>query len=369
MLVVVALVERGVSTHGLELLGVDDWAFSLGNRAAKHEAKTSGVLCFGDSRIKLSVVPQALYEQTGRSAYNLAVAGSQPPVAYLLFRRALAAGARPEAVIIDFQPTLLAVGPRHEVMRWPMAIGIADAVRLAWWSGDVELSGIALLARLLPSVHARQGLRANVAAALAGRTDGSRWNNHLSIRHWGKNRGAQLQCSDPRLKDRGPDFFETIRRGYYAKWACEPVNADAISRFLSLAGERRIPVYWVLTPLLPAMQVVLAESGYQAEHEAFVRSWQARFPGLIVVDGRRAVQDLTGFFDHNHTSAEGALGFSVGLGEVLRQSLPSVNRATGSASERWLVMRECPPRALRGGVEDLEQSRLAILGSNATVKR
>src|SRR4051794_12362625 len=78
--------------------------WQLAGRAARREATRGELLCFGDSLVVFDVAPRVLEARTGRRAYNLAAMGSQSSTSYLLLRRALEAGARPSAVVVDFMP-------------------------------------------------------------------------------------------------------------------------------------------------------------------------------------------------------------------------------------------------------------------------
>ena len=95
MLGLVIAVEAYVSRHDLDYLHWSNWAWRLSTRAAAKDANDCAVLCFGDSLVKYSIVPRILQEQTGKRAYNLALASAQPPGDFFLLRRALAAGGTP----------------------------------------------------------------------------------------------------------------------------------------------------------------------------------------------------------------------------------------------------------------------------------
>jgi len=355
MIALVAVAERSVAGRRVDILGVEEWAYVRSVREASHAATGCQVLGFGDSKVKCGLVPRAVAARSGRRVYNLAVAGSQAPASYALLRTALRAGATPEAVVVDFSPMLLKDGVRATRTHWPLVAGLPEAARLAWWARDPSLFGEVVLGELLPTLQARRSVREKVMTSLGGRGDGRRYMNFLFNRNWGQNGGAGLMPSAASAGWTVPEM-EAFRARVFPRWGCDPANAEGVAGFLALAEANGIPVYWVLPPLWPGLHDRLAATGFEAEHEAFARSWLARFPNLTVVDGRGAVTDPSGFYDPIHLSTKGAYAFSLALGDALRQTLP----ASGGRPARWVALPACRVGPVPDGVEDLDGSRLAL---------
>src|SRR4051812_42261979 len=106
MIVVVATVEllvHRVEDRHFTTNAALSWAY--GGRAADRKAAGRDVLCFGDSMVKFGVAPRVLEDRLGTKAYNLALYAGSPTASYFLLRRALEAGARPSAILVDFQPS------------------------------------------------------------------------------------------------------------------------------------------------------------------------------------------------------------------------------------------------------------------------
>jgi hypothetical protein len=358
------LVEGAVARRSMQLLDVDDWAYRLAERTARRDAGRYDVLCFGDSLAKLEIVPRALTERSGLRAYNLAVSGSQAPASSILLRRVLDAGARPTAVLVDFFPPLLRAGPRHNLGRWANLANPAEAARVAWQASDPDLFAIAVLGRFLPSVHRRAAIRAQVTAALSGQEDPRYWWNTLLRRHWSKNAGAHLAATSPVAAGLTDREIDQVLASFYPQWEVHPANRAGVDEFLSLTRSRGIPVFWVLPPVLPALQDRLTSSGFESERDAFIRSFQARYENLTVLDGRGRLAGASAFFDPNHLAAPGAYAFSLALGDALRRSLV----AHGQGSARWVAIDRVRPRPLPEGVEDLLASA-AALGNVAAVRK
>jgi hypothetical protein len=368
----VVLAERFVARNGMDFLDSDDWGYRKSVQMAGRHAKEYDVLCFGESLVKLGVVPRALQERTGWRTYNLAVPGSQASASYALLKRALASGARPRAVVVDFAPMMLHVGPRLKLNRWALVLNLAETAQLAWWARDADFFATVALSRVFPSIQARVGLRANLMGALTGLADRRSWNNALVLRNWRKNAGALLMeatDADAAVMRKFTDAeFEDVRRKFYTEFSCEPPHREAIARFLTLAAAHDVPVYWLLPPLLPGLHEGLARVGYEGRHEAFVRSWLDRFPGLTIIDGRGILSDPDGFTDSTHLSARGAYGFSLALGDAMRRTLPRGGPAPTEARPRWVALPKCRPQSIPQGLENMKESALALYPS-ARIRR
>ncbi len=176
MIVLVTLVEGGFAGRHDRLATTwsDDWRET--GRSAVRKSHGRDLLCFGDSQVKSGVVPSVLESRTGRRAYNLAVGAGSPIGSYFLFRRALDAGARPEAVVLDAIPHILsdADGWYHRRL-WPEMLGLRDLLDLAWTSRDPELFAALLGARFVPSYRGRFEARTRIRAAFRGGMRRSGW--------------------------------------------------------------------------------------------------------------------------------------------------------------------------------------------------
>ena len=125
------------------------------------------ILCFGDSLIKLGILPEVLEGQIGSSAYNLAVLGGRAPASFFLLRRVLASGVRPTAIIVDFSALMLTASPRFDAGCWAELAGRRDWLDLAWRTRDPTLAVSIAVHWLLPSWGNRDCLRSAVCDRLA----------------------------------------------------------------------------------------------------------------------------------------------------------------------------------------------------------
>ena len=341
---------------------VMDWA--LTRAAAGREARACEVLCFGSSMVKLGVQPGVVRARSGRSVYNLALLAGSPPSSFFLLRRALDAGARPAAVVVDFQPASLRIQPelRESLGHWSVLLGPRDCWELAWDARDARLFLAATATRALPSLRHRRSLRDGLLAALDGRGASGRLGNLTVVRNEARNAGAQAMGRNPGFRGEipaDPPLFQP--------WGCDPLNATYTRKFLDLADRSGIPVVWVIPPYAPKAQERLARLGIDAPFDRLLDACQARHPGLVVVDARRSGYPAEVFADHVHLDRRGAAVFSDDLVAALTRPPGGVGRGS-----RRIALPAFRDRAIdaEAGVEDHAQSyRAVVLGTGSSVRR
>ena len=178
-------------------------------RAAASESMAVGgeVLCLGDSQVKCGLLPRVLQGRLGLTAYNLALIGGQAPSSYYLLARALKAGARPRAIVVDFTPSLLASDLRINTGMWPELLGLGECVDLILTTRDIHIAGPLLVRAVLPSLRRRDEVRAGVQGHGEGREKARAY-----LRNWRLNAGrtsspsASIRTTCPRgpFPARGP---------------------------------------------------------------------------------------------------------------------------------------------------------------------
>ena len=162
------------------------------------------------------------------------------------------------------------------------------------------------------------------------------------------NRGAEIVASRP---DQVEDV-DTWMRGYFPRFDCTKVNRTYIKKLLDLARRNEIPVFWVLPPYKPELQARCEQSGFDQAHEAFIKGPPGRYPGLYVIDGRRAGYDPRVFTDLHHLGREGAAIFSADVAEPAPPSSrrPEVDPPMAQAG-RLPAIAGGPPARRHGRVE------------------
>lgn len=361
MVALVACVEVAVARRRDDLAGPVAAQLDFVGDAARSEAIGRDVLCFGDSVVKFGVLPRLIEQETGLRAFNLATAGHPAPVTLALFRRALEAGARPRAVIVDFKP-LLQESERPSLPLMARAAGLRDGLALARAAGDADLFGEFAASWALPTARDRQAIRAAIRAALLGLPDPDRAETEARRRNWAVNRGAQALPINPLAASTAafPNEAPNLRPG----WSCHPVNAATIDAFLRLAAEHRVPVYWLLTPIHPRLQEGRESLGLDEALSRFVRRRaRAAGRGVTVVDARRLGLDPDLFVDATHLDRRGAAALTDALAGFLLGARP------GEPGPRWVVLPPRPRAPESSPVEDVDQSAVAIRAGEAARRR
>lgn len=354
MLALIVAVEGCVAWRSLGLTPRLGLAVRFAAGQADAGAPGRGVLALGDSVIKFGFDPEVVESHLGKPAYNLAVPGMPPQMAYLLFRRVLAAGSRPAAVVIgqmawggDFRDKTHLVA---EMIR------AGEGLRIAWFQRDAGLVGRLLLARSLPSVRYRPTLREAALRLLdPGAPRGRRANPgsgaaRVSLRHWAARRGGVLRDGQGPL-GRDPELG---KQHLSERWPLDPVAADYLRRIAELAADHDIPVVWVIPPFAPWVLARRDALGHDAETTRELRVLLARLPrNVAVLDARRSGFPESEFFDPIHLNARGARHLSAALAEALKLRLTPGPEAA-SDSPRWVALPrlEAGPARVAGRPSD-----------------
>jgi hypothetical protein len=356
MLASVLVVECSFARNDINFLGPETASWRLGPQSARRRAPAAEILCFGDSLVKLGVVPKVLERRLKRRVYNLALIAGQPPATFFLLRKALEAGAKPSALIVDYEPHLLSLPPQKKAPLWSELAGVRDCFELAWTAREASFFGAVMLARCLPSARFRWEIRNTLRDSLRGTTAAVGPEIAAHWRNWNWNQGAMILPKN--LANTGrvdpPNWIL-----YPDRWWSDPINTVYVRRFLDLAAERHIPVFWVIPPMVPQVQATREQKGLDALYTRYARAVQARYSNLVVVDARHAGYPHRLFVDAAHLDRDGARRFSAELADVLGRRLQD-----RGGQSRWFELPashdvpEDPP------IEDLQQSRLALQASS-----
>ena len=319
-------------------------------KLVEKSVKDAGILCFGDSLMRDGVYPAVLQEVTGKTAYNLAVPTGPAPASYVLLRRALERGARPSAIVVDFDADVLKEGPRSTRRPYPWAdlLTVPEMIDLAWQSRDFEVFARIAVKRLLWSEKNRFEIREAIVAGFRNEVTSLRMNLLGCFRNWKINNGAQVNpiggiTEDPPVPDSIPARTST--------WACHPVNRFYVDRFLDLAERRKIAVFWVIPPFSPLRQSATRVDGLEAAATRFIEDVRARHPSVVIVDGRHSGYDKSTFFDPAHLNRAGATSLSASLGALINIYLDD-----RSALPSWVRLRNYAPTTTATPLEDIMAS-------------
>lgn len=349
-LVLIWAFEGFISRHPLEC--TDDMAniWRLSRQAAQGAQARADVLCFGDSLVKVGIVPRVLEKRLGRSAFNLALFAGHSSSSFILLRHVIESGARPQAIVIDFHSNLLAAATKTNGPYWTKISDLRDACELCWQTLDPCLVLKIAGAWLLPSCNGRVQIREVVLSALRGETPLPLRSRQALARNWSVNRGAfVLSKVSPRADE------SLLGQNLPNQWRARPVNVRYLEKLLDLAAAHQVPVFWVLPPARPEWQASREKRGFDAAFVRFIQSIERRYDNFVVVDGRHSGYEASLFIDGTHLNSGGAQSLSSGLAEVMARYL-----GPAPPPSRWARLPAYSPAPADSRVEDFEQSLLAL---------
>jgi hypothetical protein len=140
--------------------------------------------------------------------------------------------------------------------------------------------------------------------------------------------------------------------------------ASYLGRLFALAGSRGIPVFWLVPPAVPEVLARHERVGTDRAFTRFARQVQARFPNVVVIDGRYAGYPPSVFIDPTHLDCRGAALFTDDLAPIIARYL-----ADASSSPRWVALPRYRDRPLDIDLEDVEQSARIIAAGPHRMRR
>ncbi|MHC5538765.1 hypothetical protein ACYOEI_11130 [Singulisphaera rosea] len=286
MLGLIMLVETFVAGHPIEFSDPVSLNWRLSAEDARDRAPGAEILCVGDSLVKHGVIPAVVEARIGRKTSNLAAARGPSPITDFLLRRALEAGAKPSAVVLNFKPGVLVGSPRYNLRYFQEVLTPRECFDLVRTGGGASLLTELAIGRALPSFRSRHEIRGAITAALRGEVNPLRLTNQICQRNWRVNDGANVASKNPAFT--GEVDAAQHKTLLSDRWYCHRVNQAYVRKILDLTAQKAIPVYWILPPLSPQLQARREASGAEAGYLAFIRGFESRYPHIRIVDGRYA---------------------------------------------------------------------------------
>lgn len=341
MLCAVLAVESSLARHIQNFTVGEGLNWGFARKAALSKVRDCEILSLGSSTSKFGVVSRVMEDLTGLRTFNLAMCSSDMAGNYFTLRRAIEAGARPKAVLIDcYISHETTTNPKRRYLNirsWPEFLGLREAVDIAWSSRDPDFLTTIALSWACPSYKARFEVRNNILAAVRGEVDGTAESSRFYRRNWNVNRGSQVMQHNPeyearhagevarlRVRTEAPDLdMRGLKVGPYAR------------RFLELAASHNIRVFYLMLPLTPLKLDQRVQCGEDLNDVKLARYLQSLNRDLVVVDGRNAHYPPQAFWDDVHMNGEGAHVVTAEIASV-------VNRYLSGAPPRddWVAIRE-----------------------------
>ncbi len=271
------------------------------------------VVMLGSSRVATGFRPDALPRLTaadGRevSAFNYAQVGTGPQVAHLVLKRMLAAGVRPEWVLVEFWPPFWCVdgylqgyldGLNLAALDWPAARTLAGYVPRAR-----KLYEAWLPAQLAPVFASRAAILSRLGPSWAPKFDPERRLQNLAPDGWWSPRASVSEADRARLVD----LYRGIYAPRLAKFSIRPIPDRALRDLLDLCRREQVRAAVVVLPEGDAFRALYPPGALQLV-DAYLDRLASEVP---VIDARRWVGD-TGFADGHHLLPEGASAFTARL--------------------------------------------------------
>ena len=347
MVLLVLGVEGFVWTHRTTFMDYNDLSWAFTRAQVETRPAQAGILCLGDSRVKYALVPQVIEAATGRKSFNLAITAGRAPTTYYLLRKALDAGARPTAIVVDFDDKLLCEAPisPDSPAPWAELLDRREAWELGRMLQEPDFAPGIMLQQVVPTLKNRQQLRNLALQLLRGRGPGFTETHQTALRNWTMNRGAQVNTKRTFKVPPAPPPPPVPVEG---TWVPNPQNTLFIERFLTLADERKIPVFWLLTPRCPTVQTWRDWYGGEGRYEQFVASFLERHPTLTILDARHSGYQDDVFVDTVLLDRDGAATLSADVALNL------------NARPRWAQLPIYREMRLNVAVEDFNDSKRAL---------
>lgn len=350
-LALICLLEGAIKHVDVYLMTPDQSIARATKQNVGRWSKGRSLLVFGDSQAKQSIAPREIEAVLGKSGRNLALAGSQAANSYFLLRDALASGATPDLVIVDFFPPLQRLSHWHVIENDPYLLSLTESIELAWEARDPAFLASILARKTLASFRLRHSIRTLATNRI--KREGLRdWviPSQVLLRNHTANEGAQVHPATIVTDQQ----IEAINASYFPRWEVWELQERYMRRFLDLAQAHHLKVAWLMPPFHPYLQTRTELSGFDARWTEYVQSWAARYPNLRVVDGRGLNYPPEFFLDPNHLAGPGMTAFSQNVARVVPQLHSGVDRRIWYRIDDRI---EGPPVSL---LEDVSASNQAI---------
>ncbi len=250
----------------------------------------------GDSVAKGGILPAQVMAALppGTLVHNAAVAGTGPEFAYFILQRQIALGKAPKAILYAPSP--------HTFSSERVALLVGGYAR---WG---EIATIASLGNEIPEVA--YGVLCKFSYTL-------RYREQLGGLIKGHRLDAEEQGNAPTGEQRARHYtVATIHPMYKKPFKVADFNRALLEKFLGLATENHIPVYWFTMPVMPAVEEGRAPHHFNDDYTAFLADLKQRH-SVQILQSDFQVWDETNFHDMTHLNSTGAIRLSKLLGEKL----------------------------------------------------
>lgn len=362
MVALVVLIEIRIAPNWVALATGQVLGMHFAMDAAKHNAPGASVLIFGDSVVKCGIMPTEAERVLGPDlrVYNLAVAGTPTPIGWSIYQRAIAAGAKPKAVILGCLN--LTGNPRGHATDFAEVLTPAETIELSVVSRDATLWGKATAAMLFPSLRYRTAIRIVALETLlrgtgfeekipGAHTIPGRDVGVWTLRAWGEQGGVGANPADLKPVDKqglGKIDERVEREVINRPWAVHAAFLYYLKQIALDASSRGSKVFLLVPPIHPLAQAQRDRNGFDAHHTKNLRGILEKIPGIVLVDARRTGYPAEDFHDAVHLNVRGATRLTTELARLVQTRLSET-----STGPQWVTLPRHQP-------VDAAPSQLAI---------
>jgi len=222
---------------------------------------------------------------SGATISNLAMSATGPEFPYFLLKRQIAAGKAPKAIVYAPSPHTFA----------SLRVGLLVSGYCTWpEAGEVALAGI-------HTCDVVYGAMCKVSRTL-------RYREELAVFVKGDPaKAAEKSLEELRKRSPQKQQFppEMLPQMYKKGFAWDPFNLYFCKKFLSLAREHHIHIYWVTMPELPVVAESRKRLDFDKEYYAFLDK-VAKDYGVTLFQKEFVVYADEEFRDYSHLNEHGA---------------------------------------------------------------
>jgi hypothetical protein len=293
----------------LAFVGKTNWKVSFKGDVAL-PAKSPDLQVMGDSVAKGAVICQQLTEALPGHPYvlNTAIGGSGPEFSYFVLKREIAAGKAPKAILCAPSPHTFASG------RIALLAGA-----FCTWPEIAELAK----QRIAPC-EIIYGIFTKLSWTL-------RYREQLADRMRG--RAPETEGPQP-VTDRMAGVVhrhypaENLRSSHKQPFGVFRLNEIFLDKFMVLAEENHIPVYWATPPVLSVVYENRKQYNFDQAYFRFLDDVSAKYH-VQTLQREFLIYPEDEFIDYDHLDKAGAARFTQLLAEKISRS-----RADGKSAKR-----------------------------------
>lgn len=234
-----------------------------------------------------------------------AVAGTGPVYAYFFLKRQLASGRKPGAIV--YSTATHTFGSSRIPLYVSRCLNFREIVDVLAAGAKITEVTSGFLNGSLYSLRHREHLRNLLKAR----------DRKVLSEFWAPADERLPVPENPPGPTTVVESYDELRLIYRSPFYVNKLNRVYVERFLQLAKDEGIQVYWVTMPVHDAIYQSREKLQFYQDYGSLLESFEHRF-GIIVPDGSVPVMNATNFFDDTHLNEHGAKIFTRRMAQTLK---------------------------------------------------